>query len=202
MQRGQRFWYAFSLVFILGGMVLGGWLWLRFSHQNLVVNAISPHTAPSHKVASSWKGGRLVIPSLNINAPIEFVGRLADGSMAVPTQNQWENVGWYKFGSVPGEQGNSVIDGHLDRPGGAPAVFWRLHELQKGDNVTVVNTQGKTLHFRVTDVQSYTPDAAPRERIFGATSGSSLNLITCAGQWIPARQQTTERLVVYTALVP
>jgi len=207
MQHGQRYLYAFALVFILGGMVLGGWLWFRSSNpQQPSVKATdsigiaSPHQDVAQS-ATPWTGGRLVVPSLNINAPIESVGLLADGSMAVPTQNQWDGVGWYKFGPVPGEQGNAVIDGHLDRPGGAAAVFWRLHELQKGDNVMVVTSQGKTLHFRVTNVQIYTPDLAPREQIFGATSGSFLNLITCAGQWIPSRQQTTERLVVYTVLV-
>ena len=36
--------------------------------------------------------------------------------------------------------------------------------------------------------------------IFGNLGGRYLNLITCAGDWIPSQHQTTLRLVVYTSL--
>ena len=41
--------------------------------------------------------------------------------------------------------------------------------------------------------------AAPLQDIFGNRGGTYLNLITCAGDWIPSQHQTTLRLVVYTA---
>ena len=121
--------------------------------------------------------------------------------MGVPTRNQWEGVGWYQSGPIPGQRGSAVIDGHLDRPGALPAVFWRLHELKQGDIVTVKDASGHGLHFQVTKVASYPPDNAPTAQIFGNSSGYFLNLITCAGQWIPKRHQTSLRLVVYTTLV-
>jgi LPXTG-site transpeptidase (sortase) family protein len=145
---------------------------------------------------------RLVIPAIGVNAPIEPVGLVAGGYLGVPTRNQWDGVGWYQAGPYPGDRGSAVIDGHLDRPGGSPAVFWYLHNLHKGDTVMVVDSTGKTLHFRVFDMESYSPQNAPTQKIFNDTSGSYLNLITCAGQWIPSQHQTTLRLVVYTVLVP
>jgi hypothetical protein len=65
----------------------------------------------------------------------------------------------------------------------------------------VINAQGKTMHFRVLRIASYTPQSAPVQDIFGNTGGIYLNLITCAGTWIPSEHQTTMRLVVYTTLV-
>jgi LPXTG-site transpeptidase (sortase) family protein len=143
---------------------------------------------------------RLIIPAIDINADIEQVGLLSNGDLATPRQNPWENVGWYKTGPQPGERGSAVIDGHLDRPGGYPAVFWRLRDLHIGDTVLVMNSDGKTLHFSVTRIEYFTPQAAPIQDIFGNKGGTYLNLITCAGDWIPSQHQTTLRLVVYTTI--
>lgn len=144
---------------------------------------------------------RLVIPSIGVNASVETVGILNNGDLATPTHNPWEGVGWFVSGPRPGESGSAVIDGHLDRPGGYPAVFWNLRNMQVGATVMVITANGKTLSFRVTRVTLYPPQAAPIQEIFGNASGTYLNLITCAGDWIPSQHQTTLRLVVYTTLI-
>jgi sortase (surface protein transpeptidase) len=142
----------------------------------------------------------LLIPAIGVNALIEKVGVTPGGDLAVPTQNPWEDVGWYRSGPHPGERGSAVIDGHLDRPGGYPAVFWHLRDLQVGNEVTVVDSHGKAFHFHVTGIVFYAPQDAPIQQIFANNSGTYLNLITCAGDWIPGQHQTTLRLVVYTSL--
>lgn len=145
---------------------------------------------------------RLVIPAISVNAAIEQVGIAANGDLSTPMMHPWDDAGWYGLGTRPGEQGSSVIDGHLDRPGGYPAVFWNLRYLHSGDLVSLMESQGKTLHFRVLQVAYYSPQTAPLQNIYGNTTGKYLNLITCAGDWIPSQRQTTLRLVVYTQLVP
>ena len=143
----------------------------------------------------------LIIPSIGLDAPVENVNIQSNGDLGTPMQNQWEGVGWYSNGPRPGQAGSAVIDGHLDRPGGYPAVFWYLRNVQVGDTIMVVDTNGKTLRFRVTRTAAYPPLAAPLQEIFGDTGGTYLNLITCAGTWIPTQHQTTLRLVVYTTLM-
>ena len=143
---------------------------------------------------------RLVIPAIAINASIESVGIRSDSVLATPTHNPWEDVGWYDLGPLPSERGSAVIDGHLDRPGGYPAVFWRLRDIQVGDDVQVIGSAGKAVHFRVTRIAYYRAHQAPLQDIFGNLGGRYLNLITCAGDWIPGQHQTTLRLVVYTSL--
>ena len=143
---------------------------------------------------------RLLIPAIGVNALIETVGVTPSGDLAVPAHNPWEDVGWYASGPHPGERGSAVIDGHLDRSGGSPAVFWHLRDLQVGNEVTVIDAHGKMFHFSVTGVVFYTPQDAPIQEIFANNSGTYLNLITCAGDWIPSQHQTTLRLVVYTSL--
>ncbi len=155
------------------------------------VTATPPISSPS----------RLLIPSIGVDAPVENIGVLSNGDLATPTQNPWGGVGWYHLGPHPGQNGSAVIAGHLDRPGGAPAVFWNLRNMQAGDIVTVMAGKSAPLRFRVTQVASYAPDQAPLQEIFGNSGGKYLNLITCAGDWIPTQHQTTLRLVVYTTLI-
>ena len=38
---------------------------------------------------------------------------------------------------MPGQIGNAVIAGHLDRKDGSPAIFWGLRQLAVGDSVMV-----------------------------------------------------------------
>jgi sortase (surface protein transpeptidase) len=144
---------------------------------------------------------RLIIPRIKVDAPIEEVGIAQNGDLATPTKNPWDGVGWYKNGAYPGAEGSAVMNGHLDRPGGYPAVFWNLRYLRAGDRLTVQTASGQSLQFRVLRLASYPPQSAPVQNIFGMTGGRYLNLITCTGTWVPAQHQTTLRLVVYTELV-
>src|SRR6266699_6766129 len=92
---------------------------------------------------------RLIIPSIGVDTAVEMVGVLHDGNLATPSLNPWDDVGWYAAGPQPGEVGSAVIDGHLDRPGGSPAVFWNLRSMHAGENVIVIDTRGKSWTFRV-----------------------------------------------------
>lgn len=200
----------FTLVFILLSLLLGGWVEGQFFKtprsarplNNLTNSASSQTTGTSIASPTTYRpGGYLIIPTIGVNASIEPVGVSSDGNLAVPTQKPWDGVGWYQYGPYPGAQGSAVIDGHLDRPGGSPAVFWKLRDLHIGDIVIVVNAGEKPLHFRVLNMKYYAPDNGPLKTIFENMTGIFLNLITCAGQWIPNQHQTTLRLVVYTVLV-
>jgi len=173
--------------------VLAALVALALSIGGLSLTAATTSPAPPPLV-------RLLVPAIGINAPIESVGVRTDGTMETPRQSPWNDVGWYNAGPRPGEQGSAVIAGHLDRPGGNPAVFWHLRDLHVGDTVQVVDAQGKTLHFHVTRIGFYPPQEAPVQDIYGNTAGRFLNLMTCAGDWIPTEHQTALRIVVYTAL--
>ena len=203
--RGVRFLYLFALVAMLlfsacdssatgaEGPVAGN------------VNSDRPYIPEIAEVRSgNTKENRIPIrvkiPAIGIDGFIEPVGIRPNGDLATPTQNPWEDMGWYDMGPYPGQKGSAVIDGHLDRPGGYPAVFWRLGDMRAGDDVQVTNSGGKILHFRVTHIEYYAPDQAPLQDIFGNLGGKYLNLITCAGDWLPSQHQTTLRVVVYTTL--
>ncbi len=179
----------------LFGAALGGILALILGLGGLAFASFMTHPAPAPTA-------RLLIPAIGVNAPIESVGVQANGAMDTPRQSPWSDVGLYTGGPRQGDRGSAVIAGHLDRPGGNPAVFWRLRELHVGDEVQFVNAQGQILLFHVTHIEAYPVQDAPVQAIFGNTTGRFLNLTTCAGDWIPTQHQRAMRLVVYTSFGP
>jgi LPXTG-site transpeptidase (sortase) family protein len=197
---------ALTVALALGGCGQG----LTVQPSPKLVASAAPASSPvahhtTHTVVIPAAGvkaspARLLIPAIGVNAFIERVGVTPGGDLAVPQVHPWDGVGWYASGPRPGEHGSAVIDGHLDRTGGTPAVFWRLRDMRVGDEVVVIDAAGQTLKFHVREIEYYAPQAAPIQQIFGNSNGSYLNLITCAGDWVASQQQTTLRLVVYTSL--
>lgn len=123
------------------------------------------------------------------------MGLTKDGAMAVPTNVV--DVGWYKYGSLPGNKGDAVIAGHLDGLQGQPGVFSGLDKLQKGDRVSVVDSENHTASFVVRETQTYDQNAQPSEVFTASDTGAHLNLITCTGAWDKAQHRFAERLVVF-----
>jgi len=136
---------------------------------------------------------RVRIPAIGVDAAVEPVGLRPDFTMDVP--RLVGDVGWYSLGSVPGQTGDAVIDGHLDGPGGGPAVFWRLDQLRVGDRIEVGMTAGGPAAFKVTSERAVPVDQAP-SGLFETHGEARLTLVTCAGSWDAGRHIYTERFIV------
>ncbi len=136
--------------------------------------------------------GRLRLPAVGVDAPIEPVLVDAKGNMAVPSRP--DRVGWFAGGPAPGSPGDAVLDGHLDTVAG-PAVFGSLGRAAPGDHLTVQWSDGRTYEFVVESVRLYAYDAHPTG-LFATAGPSRLSLITCAGPWDPGLGTYRQRLVV------
>lgn len=143
---------------------------------------------------------RLLIPKLKVDAHVQHLGVTSTGNMAAP--NNFTDVSWYNLGTVPGNVGSAVMAGHEDNAISLPGVFYNLHKLDIGDDIYVVRGNGEKLHFRVVEETVYAyDDPEPLPRIFNRKDGTYLNLITCAGDWVPAAKTNDKRLVIYAKLV-
>lgn len=156
--------------------------------------------APAREAAPGDLPRHLRIPALNINAFVRHVGVNERGLMATP--GNFTDVGWYKYGAVPGFMGSAVIDGHVDNALALSGVFKHLGDLKAGDDIYVDTASSATLHFVVAEVASYPVDAVPLERVFAAKDKARLNLITCDGAWVKDEKGYNRRLVVYAVLAP
>jgi len=148
--------------------------------------------------ADSGMPARLHIPRIGVDTVIESVGLTAKGAVGVPLNP--DNAGWYSPGVRPGENGNAVIDGHLNWYGGKAAVFQNLHTLRKGDLLSVETDKGRFLLFVVRETRTYAPyEYAPE--LFAKSDTSHLNLVTCDGVWDPVRKIYSKRIVVFADAV-
>lgn len=150
-------------------------------------------TAPGYPVV-------LTIPALGVSAKVEYVGVDKDGNMDVPKDPY--NVAWFKPGTVPGNVGNAVMDGHLDWYGVKEAVFYHLDKMKAGDRVYVRDDKGRDRAFVVTKLAVCDYQKCPLQEIFGPTTATRLNLITCAGNFNRAQQNYDKRTVVYSEMAP
>jgi LPXTG-site transpeptidase (sortase) family protein len=154
----------------------------------------TPKTGFPPKVVSGLPV-RLLIPKINIDAAIESLGVLPDGSMDAPAGAL--DVAWLDLGTRPGQIGSAVIDGHSGYKNNKPAVFDDLSKLHKGDEIQVKDKEGATITFRVNKIKSYGANET-LPSVFGSTDGlAHLNLITCDGTWNPTAQTHSSRLVVF-----
>jgi sortase A len=143
---------------------------------------------------------QLSIPSIGVSAKVQQVGVTAKGAMGIPSN--FTDVAWYKYGTIPGEVGSAVIDGHVDNALGLNGVFKKLDHVKVGDDVYVTDAKGNKIHFVVRQIQEFPYADAPSEEIFKESSRSLLRLITCSGKWLRSAKTYDTRLVVTTEYVP
>jgi LPXTG-site transpeptidase (sortase) family protein len=136
----------------------------------------------------------LVIPSIDIDAPVTVKGVDANGVMQNP--NGPEDVAWYDFTARPGQGENAVFSGHLDYHDYGPAVFARLAEITAGDLVEVRLEDGNVHRYVVTVSVLYPTDSAPSREIVGPTGREMVTLVTCGGTWQGRPRGYSHRLVV------
>ena len=134
------------------------------------------------------------VTSLGIRSPIIEVGTTSSNDMATPNSNT--EAGWYKHGAIPGNAGMAVLAAHTGPPE-QPTIFRNVEALKKGDTIEVQDSQN-TAQFEVIETAVYTPEDAPRNRIFGTSTVARLAIITCTGRWNPGNQTYSHRLVIYT----
>jgi len=139
---------------------------------------------------------RLNIPSINVNAPVEYVGLTLDGEMDVPKERA--NVAWFDLGLRPGENGSAVIAGHYGWKNGKASVFDNLYKLRKGDKLYIEDERGIIISFVVRESRRYDPDDDAPDVFDSSDEKSHLNLITCEGVWDKVSKTYSKRLVIFT----
>lgn len=168
--------------------------------KTVIYNYLPSSTAESvvieKKLIKPGLPRQLIIPSININATIDYVGLASDGAMDIKPNPMI--VAWYMLGPRPGEEGSAVIAGHYGwTENGAPAIFNNIQKLNKGDKLSIIDQKGQSINFKVRGVRKYKPDS-DATTVFHSNDGKShLNLITCNGVWVNDKQSYSNRLVIF-----
>ncbi|HEY7103930.1 MAG TPA: class F sortase [Mycobacteriales bacterium] len=141
---------------------------------------------------------RVRVPAIDlVTPPLEQLGRMAkDKSIALPRDPL--RAGWFKDGPRPGQPGPAVIIGHVDMSH-APAVFFRLREMQPGQVVYVDRADGSTEKFTVTKVRQVAKTDFPTQDVYAPDLQSSLRLITCGGQFDHDAHNYLDNVIVFAS---
>jgi sortase (surface protein transpeptidase) len=139
------------------------------------------------------------IPAIGVSAPVMRLGRASDGTLQVPPLDDHNLAGWYDRSVTPGQQGSSIILGHVDNYTG-PSVFFSIKTLRSGDKIDIVRADGRTAVFAVDGVQKVAKALFPANSIYGNVPYPGLRLITCGGPFDAARGQYLDSIVVYAHL--
>lgn len=139
------------------------------------------------------------IPHIGVHTKILRLGLAADGTVQVPPFNHADEVGWYTHSPVPGDNGPSVLIGHIDSPQG-PAVFYRLATLNTGDQVRIRRKDGSVAVFRITAIRTVAKSHFPTRSVYGNLKYPGLRLITCGGAFDPTAGGYQGNTIAYGSL--
>ncbi|GAA5152648.1 class F sortase [Amycolatopsis dongchuanensis] len=139
------------------------------------------------------------IPKIGASSSLISVAINKDGEIAVPPVNEPMQAAWYRFSPVPGDVGPAVILGHVDG-NHQPGIFYRLKELNPGDEIQVTRSDGKDLRFVVDHKVQVPKDQFPTEAVYGNSDKPQLRLITCGGAFDHAEHSYVDNVVVYANL--
>jgi sortase (surface protein transpeptidase) len=137
---------------------------------------------------------RLEIPTIGVNARVVELGLNPDGSLEVP--KDYDDVGVWSGGPDPGQPGPAVVAGHVDSLT-APAVFFRLRQLKRGDRVRWKGDNGSFTSFVVTGREEHPKAEFPTDKVYGTTKKRELRLITCSGPADPSGRRSLNNLIVF-----
>ncbi|MFF5109039.1 class F sortase [Streptosporangium sp. NPDC000509] len=159
-----------------------------------------PVTMPPEPLKSDGvQPRRIAIPKIGVLAPLMALGVDSKREIQTPPLSRPNQAGWYKHGPIPGQQGPSVVLGHVNTKKGA-AVFSRLKEISRGDKIKVSRSDGSLAEFTVDGVEQVSKTAFPSKRVYGNTGEATLRLITCGGVYNRATGHYTDNIIVYATL--
>lgn len=129
------------------------------------------------------------------SSPIDGVGVEPNGEMEIPSALR---VGWYEYGSRPGQAGSTVLAAHIASDG-VDGVFRHLADVTVGDRFEVSMDDGTTIPYEVLELAQYNKEDLPFDRIFARDGAPTIALVTCGGSFQPSLRSYEDNVVAYAA---
>jgi len=139
---------------------------------------------------------RIIIPELGVNGFVQQVGVTLENAIAVPTNIHI--AGWFVDSVKPGEEGLSIIDGHVSGRF-SDGIFKELKSASPGTQFQIEFGDRSLKSFEVVEIRQL-PEEESSAFLFerDATIAGQLNLITCGGNFDSGNQQFADRIIAVT----
>ncbi|MFI7117547.1 class F sortase [Amycolatopsis sp. NPDC049868] len=162
--------------------------------------ALSESAPPVVKPYNGTRPTNVKIPKIGAESSLVTVAVGKDGKMSVPSAKNPMQAAWYRLSPVPGDVGPSILLGHVDG-NKQPGIFYKLKDVNPGDEVLVDRSDGKSLKFVVEKKDQVPKDQFPEEAVYGNTDKPQLRLITCGGVFDKEEHSYKDNIIVYANLV-
>jgi len=81
-------------------------------------------------------------------------------------------------------------------------VFFRLHQLRRGDAITITRADGSSVRFVVERTEQYPKRRFPTDEVYYPTLTPALRLVTCGGQFDYATGHYRSNVIVFATMEP
>jgi hypothetical protein len=142
---------------------------------------------------------RVTVPSIEATSDLITLGRKPDGELEVPPLSDPMQASWFDGSPTPGALGPAVILGHVNGSG-RPGIFYKLKDVQAGQDILVERADGQTAVFTVSHIDTVPKNAFPADDVYGDTPDAQLRLITCGGVFDRASGDYEANVIVYANL--
>jgi LPXTG-site transpeptidase (sortase) family protein len=167
------------LLVLFLAMVIAGFA-IPSSSASVPNLAIGTGTSLYHPLAAPAKPDLLIVPSIQLRAPIVPIEIDPDGVLSPP--GDVHEVGWWKRSARPGStSGQTLVTGHTVHTGGG--VMNELGEMRPGALIQIRTPQG-TVDYQATKIFVYTKAqlAKHAQQLFSQKrTNIRLVLVTCTG---------------------
>jgi sortase (surface protein transpeptidase) len=151
--------------------------------------APAPAPAPVAPAAPAPAVDRIIIPSIGLNSQYVSVGLASNGAIDVHPSL----VGVWNGSAQPGSAGASFFDGHT------PGALSALARISNGAQISVQKANGQIFNYTVVFRETVALGSVDMRKALTVYGGASegLNIMTCAGTYVPSMGTTDQRLIVY-----
>lgn len=170
---------------------------INYSEEN-------PDESKSNAENYAWRGTpeepkKIYIDKISVNAYIQKIGVDQHQKVAVP--NNVHLAGWFAESQKPGQDGLSIIDGHVSGRS-SEGIFKNLYKLTENDEFYVELGNGQMKKYKVIET-SIVKEAEAAGVLFSQKPKikSQLNLITCGGDFDRSTNQYPDRVIVSAELI-
>lgn len=152
-----------------------------------VPSAAVPASELSHNAAVSDPTS-ISLDRLGVESDLIPTGVDQAGGFVIPTQA--EQASWFEPGPEPGQNGRSLILGHVNLHG-QQGVFSRLHEARQGDVIEIEHEGAPATRWEVTQVMSEEKADWNSLNMYQELDHPQIALITCGGDLIRTAEGAT-----------
>lgn len=166
----------------------------RVDESDVSKQAVATHTVPATEPRY------ISIPSIDVQKARIFSVGLTKNNL-LDTPKNIHDTAWYKKSASPGQGYGAVLinahNGGITKDG----VFARLVELEEGAEIEIERGDGQTYSYTVTDNRTMDLEEVNKTGMkmmmkSAEATKEGLNLITCAGTWVPRMQQFDKRIML------